>query len=132
MVQRDLLRPGARHPAGAALGAERLARGGAGRRRSGSGRLRYGCAASAQAFALDPLDVDLLLVALAPDLDARFERLYGYLHDDVTRRRASIGLALELVGLPRGLRGGAATGSRRQPRSSRTGSCSSRTASGRS
>jgi hypothetical protein len=38
------------------------------------------------------------LVALAPDLDPRFERLYGYLHDDVSRRRASIGLALELVG----------------------------------
>jgi ATPase family associated with various cellular activities (AAA) len=48
---------------------------------------------------LDDLDVDLLVVALAPDVDHRFERLYGYLHDDVTRRRASIGLALELAGL---------------------------------
>jgi Winged helix domain, variant/ATPase family associated with various cellular activities (AAA) len=48
---------------------------------------------------LDALDVDLLVVALAPDVDHRFERLYGYLHDDVTRRRASIGLALELAGL---------------------------------
>jgi hypothetical protein len=54
----------------------------------------------AQAFELERLDVDLLLVALAPDLDARFERLYGYLQDDVTRRRASIGLALELIDLP--------------------------------
>jgi ATPase family associated with various cellular activities (AAA) len=45
---------------------------------------------------LDGLDVDFLLVALAPDLDARFERLYGYLNDDVTRRRATIGLSLEL------------------------------------
>ncbi len=51
-----------------------------------------------RAFDLQPLDVELLLVALAPDLDPRFERLYGYLHDDVSRRRASIGLALELVG----------------------------------
>jgi hypothetical protein len=51
----------------------------------------------AVAFGLEPLDVELLLVALAPDLDPRFERLYGYLHDDVTRRRASIGLALELA-----------------------------------
>jgi hypothetical protein len=49
-------------------------------------------------FGLDSLDVELLLVALAPDLDARFERLYGYLQDDVTRRRASAGLALELAG----------------------------------
>ena len=49
-------------------------------------------------FGLDGLDIELLLVALVPDLDPRFERLYGYLHDDVTRRRASIGLALELAG----------------------------------
>jgi hypothetical protein len=54
----------------------------------------------ARDFGLAPLDVELLLVAVAPDLDSRFERLYGYLHDDVTRRRASVGLALELTGLP--------------------------------
>jgi hypothetical protein len=54
----------------------------------------------AASFGLDELDVELLLVALAPDLDPRFERLYGYLHDDVSRRRASIGLALELCGVP--------------------------------
>jgi hypothetical protein len=47
---------------------------------------------------LDELDVDLLLVALAPDLDVRFERLYGYLNDDVTRRRATVSLSLELAG----------------------------------
>jgi len=52
----------------------------------------------ARAFGLVPADVELLLVALAPDLDPRFERLYGYLHDDVSRRRASVGLALELGG----------------------------------
>ncbi len=48
---------------------------------------------------LTPLDVELLLLALAPDLDSRFEQLYGYLNDDVTRRRATIGLALRLCGL---------------------------------
>lgn len=53
----------------------------------------------AKTFDLDYLDVELLLIALAPDLDDRFERLYGYLHDDVSRRRASIGLWLELCGL---------------------------------
>jgi hypothetical protein len=47
---------------------------------------------------LTPLDVELLLVGLLPDLDTRFERLYGYLNDDVTRRRASVALALELAG----------------------------------
>ncbi len=49
-------------------------------------------------FGLSELDVELLLVAVAPDVDSRFERFYGYLNDDVTRRRASIGLALELSG----------------------------------
>jgi hypothetical protein len=53
----------------------------------------------ARAFGLDQVDLELLMVALAPDVDARFELLYGYLHDDVTRRRASVGLALELAGL---------------------------------
>ncbi|MET8546283.1 hypothetical protein ABZW03_37510, partial [Kitasatospora sp. NPDC004799] len=52
------------------------------------------------AFGLLPVDLDLLLIALAPDLDARFEQLYGYLNDDLTRRRATVGLALELCGLP--------------------------------
>ena len=51
-------------------------------------------------FGLDVLDTELLLVAMAPDLDPRFEQLFGYLHDDVTRRRASIGLALELCQFP--------------------------------
>ncbi|WP_204846348.1 AAA family ATPase [Saccharothrix algeriensis] len=54
----------------------------------------------ARDFHLDRLDLEFLLVALAPDLDARFERLYGYLNDDVTRRRATAGLALELCGQP--------------------------------
>jgi Winged helix domain, variant/ATPase family associated with various cellular activities (AAA) len=49
-------------------------------------------------FALTAIDVEILLAALAPDLDQRYERLYGYLHDDVTRRRASPGLALQLAG----------------------------------
>ncbi|HET6809393.1 MAG TPA: ATP-binding protein [Acidimicrobiales bacterium] len=52
----------------------------------------------AASFALGALDVEILLVALAPDVDRRFERLYGYLHDDLGRRRASVGLALELCG----------------------------------
>ncbi len=35
-----------------------------------------------------PLDVDLLLVALAADLDPRFEQFFGYLNDDVTQAPA--------------------------------------------
>jgi hypothetical protein len=60
------------------------------------GRLA-GLAAAAQ---LTELDVELLLVALAPDVDSRYEQLYGYLNDDVTRRQATVGLALRLCGVP--------------------------------
>jgi hypothetical protein len=52
----------------------------------------------ARRFGLSPFDVDVLLIALLPDLDAAYEQLYGYLNDDVTRRRAGIGLALEVLG----------------------------------
>ncbi|MGW0785866.1 AAA family ATPase [Streptomyces sp. NPDC002913] len=49
---------------------------------------------------LGPLDTQILLIALAPDLDRTFESLYGYLNDDVTRRRATVALALDLCGVP--------------------------------
>ncbi|MFJ1615817.1 ATP-binding protein [Streptomyces sp. NPDC088251] len=50
-------------------------------------------------FGLTALDIEILLITLVPDLDDRFEAFYGYLNDDVTRRRPSIGLALGLCGL---------------------------------
>ncbi|MCF0079438.1 ATP-binding protein [Streptomyces lomondensis] len=49
---------------------------------------------------LTELDTALLLIALAPDLDRGFEPLYGYLNDDVSRRRATVALALDLCGVP--------------------------------
>ena len=76
------------------------------------------CARSPTASVSTTLDVDILLAAMAPDVDDRFERYYGYLNDDVTRRRVSVGLALGLAGVdaverrrPAPLRG-------RRPRSS--------------
>ncbi|WTK13034.1 ATP-binding protein [Streptomyces sp. NBC_01525] len=53
----------------------------------------------ARRLGLTPLDTTVLLIALAPDLDRGFEPLYGYLNDDVSRRRATTGLALDLCGL---------------------------------
>lgn len=50
---------------------------------------------------LDDLDVALLVVAAAPDLDRRFERFYSFLNDDVSLRHATVGLSLELAGLER-------------------------------
>jgi SpoVK/Ycf46/Vps4 family AAA+-type ATPase len=50
-----------------------------------------------QAFHLSALDLDALLVALAPELDLRYERLYAYLQDDVTKKRPSVDLVLSLL-----------------------------------
>lgn len=57
-------------------------------------------AALAARLPLTGLDAAILLIALAPDLDRAFEPLYGYLNDDVGRRRATTGLALELCAAP--------------------------------
>ncbi|UIX35057.1 ATP-binding protein [Streptomyces sp. GQFP] len=54
----------------------------------------------ASRLGLVALDVHIILAALAPELDRSFEPLYGYLNDDVGRRRATTGLALDLCGLP--------------------------------
>jgi AAA+ superfamily predicted ATPase len=50
-----------------------------------------------QAFGLSEFDADVLLVALAPELDLRYERLYAYLQDDVSLRRPTVDLALNLL-----------------------------------
>src|SRR5262249_41507971 len=47
-------------------------------------------------FALSSREVDFLITCLAVELDARYERVYGYLHDDMSRRLASPGIALSL------------------------------------
>ena len=57
--------------------------------------LRLECLASA--FGLDRFDLDAFLVCLAPALDLRYERLYGYLQDDVTRKRPGVNLILDLL-----------------------------------
>jgi len=54
----------------------------------------------AQAFGLSRFEVDALLICLAPALDLRYERIYGYLQDDVTRKRPSVSLILDLLTPP--------------------------------
>jgi AAA+ superfamily predicted ATPase len=50
-----------------------------------------------QTFDLSDFDLALIVIALAPELDLRYERLYAYLQDDVTRRRPTVDLALNLL-----------------------------------
>jgi SpoVK/Ycf46/Vps4 family AAA+-type ATPase len=51
----------------------------------------------AEAFNLQPFDVDLLLICLAPHLDLRYERIFGYLQDDVTKKQPTVNLVLDLL-----------------------------------
>ena len=48
------------------------------------------------AFGLSRFELDVLLLAVAPEIDQRYERVYAYLQDDVSRRRPSVDLALHL------------------------------------
>lgn len=50
-----------------------------------------------RALGLFSFDLDLLLIALAPDIDRRYEPLFAFLHDHVSRRRPSVDLALNLL-----------------------------------
>jgi hypothetical protein len=47
--------------------------------------------------ALSEAEMDLLLVALAPEIETAYETRYAYLQNDVTRKRPSVELALELI-----------------------------------
>ena len=51
----------------------------------------------ARSFELDRFEQDALLICLAPALDLRYERIYGYLQDDVTRKRPSVNLVLDML-----------------------------------
>jgi hypothetical protein len=45
----------------------------------------------------DDLAIKLIMIALAPELDIRFQRLFGALHDDMGRRYVSMGLACAIL-----------------------------------
>ncbi len=49
-----------------------------------------------EAFRLSTFEQDVILLALAPDVDLKYETLYAYLNDDVTRKWPTCDLALRL------------------------------------
>ncbi len=51
----------------------------------------------ARSFHLTTFDIDVILICLAAEIDLRYERLYAYLQDDVTRKRPSVDLILNLL-----------------------------------
>ena len=48
-------------------------------------------------FNLNAFEEQSLIVCLAPELDRKYEKLYAYLQDDVTRKKPSLDLVMSLV-----------------------------------
>ena len=48
-------------------------------------------------FALSSIEQDLLLLAVAPEIDLKYETLFAYLNNDITRKWPTFGLALRVV-----------------------------------
>jgi SpoVK/Ycf46/Vps4 family AAA+-type ATPase len=51
----------------------------------------------ASIFHLNSFEWDALLICLAPELDSKYEKLYAYLQDDVTKKSPSVNLILDLL-----------------------------------
>jgi SpoVK/Ycf46/Vps4 family AAA+-type ATPase len=51
----------------------------------------------AHLFHLTPFEEQCLLICLAPELTRKYEKLYAYLQDDVTRKKPSVDLVLNLL-----------------------------------
>ncbi len=49
------------------------------------------------AFALDALEIKILLLSLAPEVDPRYAQIFAYLQDDITQKRPSTNLILNLL-----------------------------------
>jgi len=51
----------------------------------------------AREFGLSSFDLEVIAIALAPETELAYERLYAFLQDDVSRRRPSVDLVLNLL-----------------------------------
>jgi hypothetical protein len=51
----------------------------------------------AQLFSLSQFEVQTLIVCVAPELRRKYDTLYAYLQDDITRKRPSVDLVLDVL-----------------------------------
>jgi ATPase family associated with various cellular activities (AAA) len=51
----------------------------------------------ARLFGLSAFETQTVVICLAPELRRKYDRLYAYLQDDITRKRPSVDLVLELL-----------------------------------
>ena len=47
-------------------------------------------------FSLSPIEQDILLLAVAPEIDLKYETLFAYLNNDITRKWPTFDLALRI------------------------------------
>ncbi|MGA1870563.1 MAG: ATP-binding protein [bacterium] len=51
----------------------------------------------AHLFRLSPLELQAVIITLAPELERKYDTLYAYVQDDITRKRPSVDLVLDLL-----------------------------------
>ncbi len=51
----------------------------------------------ANLFALSPFELQTVIICLAPELQRKYDKLYAYLQDDITRKKPSVDLMLDLL-----------------------------------
>lgn len=51
----------------------------------------------AHMFRLSPFEMQTVVICLAPELNHKYDRLYAYLQDDITRKKPSVDLVLTLL-----------------------------------
>jgi hypothetical protein len=66
-------------------------------------------------FAFTSLEIRAFLLCLAPELDAKYQRIFGIINDDLSRRNASLALIASVLGDPVTIRGELARPSRLLP-----------------
>ncbi len=52
----------------------------------------------AHIFGLTPFELQIVIICLAPELQRKYDKLYAYLQDDITRKKPSVDLVLDLLG----------------------------------
>ena len=48
-------------------------------------------------FHLTSFELDIILICLAPEVDIKYEKLYAYLHDDITKKNPSVQLIMDIL-----------------------------------
>jgi SpoVK/Ycf46/Vps4 family AAA+-type ATPase len=48
-----------------------------------------------RAFSLSDYEMSILIFCIAPEITSKYERVYAYLHDDITKKKPTVGLILD-------------------------------------